>query len=249
MFVKVFLASIPFLYVQQFRYYQGTKVFSYIFGELSPMLFFYVLYAEHYKLLDFFSAWLFFWTFYEIGYLINDCKSVNSEAIPTRRAPKEVCKYLHQIIAFRVFLIAVQLVLILWITSIDPYRLGLLTLLIAGVFLIHNVITDYKMRFFTLIILGFLKPTFIFYVNSVAFETYLYILIPFLVIKYLDYLYQKDLLKYDIAGHLRLRFLFFSLWAIPVLLIGLKGLIVYLFIYLNFNKRYLFNMRGSCKSL
>ena len=79
-------ASLPFLYVRSYRYYQGFKVFSYFIGSFVPLLLYSFFQADSFRFVDFMVAWLFFWTFYEIGYLWNDCRSVRRESLASYRA-------------------------------------------------------------------------------------------------------------------------------------------------------------------
>lgn len=238
MFVTLARATLPFLYVRNYRYYPGIKVLSYFIGIFVPMMLYVYLNAEAFRLFDFILAWLTFWTFYEIGYLFNDCRSVAGEDRPTYRAPPVVCERFKSIVVFRCILLFAEFVIAARYTEIDLVRLAVATALTGATFTVHNTLRDYRYRFATLVLLSIFQPAFVIYVIGLEITPYIFLLIPYVALKYADYLHNKGMLSINLMDDLLLRWGLFTAWFGPVLMVGPEALYVYVFIYVNYTKQF-----------
>lgn len=232
------LAAVPFLYVRNWRYYQGAKVFSYIVGAFCPLLAYAYLTSPSFSLGDFLLAWLLFWTMYEIGYLHNDCLAIENETQPTRRAPPEIHEYLGTIIAVRCSLFLLGAAAAMYFTDLHMARLAGITALTCVTFFAHNTLTEYRHRFVTLVLLSVLHPAFVLYVLGLDIAPYVLMLLPYLALKYVDYLFSKGIATVNLRDDLDLRWALYTAWIGPVLLLAPYLGYVYAFIYVNYTKHF-----------
>lgn len=210
-YLEVIRALVPFWYVQHYRYYRGKKIVSYILGDLAPVVLYVWFYSAEVNLIAFVLTWILFWTFYEIGYLLNDCWSVKNENKPSKRVPKSVEKAFPYLILVRVlFGVALGWFLVKTESTISFSLLLNYTVLVSIVFLVHNFLKAYKGRIITLMLLGVLKPIFVPAVLSINILPLIVVMIPSLVIKLFDYATEKGLCELPLRTDsvLRLKLIF-----------------------------------------
>lgn len=221
------LAAVPpFLYTQRYRYFQGWRVVSYLLGELLPVAVFVALRSDRPDWVAFALAWAFFWGFYEIGYLFNDCRSVHGETMPSHRAPANLCSRLSLVVALRLAYLG-PLAWLLRGRGIELVPVLSLTALIAAAFSLHNHLRSYESRFATLLVLGVAKPLFIPHALGLPATELLVVLLPDLAIKLTDYLHAKGLARYDLRTDRRRVLALLALYAPLVALLEPELLWVY----------------------
>lgn len=240
--MKFLIYLIPFSYVRKFRYYQGIKIFSYLFGELLQQYLFCYLYFGEIYTVKFFLLLALFWSAYEIGYIINDCISIHFETIPTERAPEYICSKAQILIIGR-FIIVIFLFFMIT-TIFSEFSGDLIFIYLSAtisIFTIHNLIKSYKFRLLTFIVLGLIRQGFIIGLMSAETSLYIVIVLPFLLIKLFGYLHAKQMTSEDLREDLFLRFIIYLAWGCVLpLFIPLKFMYIYIVLFVNQNKKYLF---------
>lgn len=234
------IGLLPFYYTKSYRYYQGMNILGYLLGEVLPLIMFIYFFSNielSNLIIGYIIVHILFYSFYEIGYFMNDCFNTNP-VLYTSRATTTICHNIKTIIILRIPIVVLSFVMLdLYFDSYIP--LVVIMLIILIVFYIHNTLLEYKYRLLTLIILGIMKPIFFLYIFNVEVTNYIFILFPLLLIKYIDYMYAKKLTTLNIREDRVFRFFLTLLWIIPILVINFKLIYIYLIIFLQINIKYI----------
>ncbi len=215
-------ACIPFFYVKNIRYYHGKKLLSYVLSEFLPILIYCILLGENFDFLQFIIVWVFFWAFYEIGYLYNDVVSEKRESKPSIRGEidNKILVYFRLILAIRFSICGFLLFYIFSRSIIDVRRLIQLTVFTSVVFGLHNTLNDYRFRLTTLTMLGVLRTIYIPYILFYKIDALALIFLPSFIVKILDYFYVKHDSGWDFSHDRWPRFTLHLFWFIFLLLYG-----------------------------
>ena len=211
---------IPFLYVKNVRYYQGKKIFSYLLNELIPILSLVYLVNKTVPL-DFFYLWVAFWALYEVGYLMNDTYSSKFDSLDDKNKYKEIGTIATvNILIILIFRISIFLFITNFLLdgaeSVDTSLFVIYLLMTMIAFFIHNIIYDKKYRLITISILGYSRYLIIPLALGVELSVSFLLVTPLVIIKLIDYSYEKFNSNVDIRNETLLRIIFYLIFFIPV---------------------------------
>jgi hypothetical protein len=177
----------PFMYAKNVRYYQGTKILAYIFNELLPVAIIVFFYGDF----DFFRfsiLWVLFWSFYEVGYFMNDTYSERKE---NKSLTRKIGLSYKDVIPPTIFRLCLFSLILSCTNLFINFDVLFITLVTMSVFFIHNVIVERKYRIITLSLLGILRFLYIPWLMGVDYNHILLFVTPVLILKILDYSNKK----------------------------------------------------------
>lgn len=225
--LELLRAALPFWYVRYYRYYRGLRLGSYLIGDLAPIILYVWLFSGHVNWSLVLLAWLLFWSFYEIGYLENDVKSVARESLPSIRLPESVHRAYAFIVVVRLaqFLMLAAAMLSLD-SSVNGWLLASYVAVTAITFKVHNGLKQYQGRLVTLVGLGVLKPIFVPGVLGLDVAGLVCVMVPSLIVKLFDYASKKGFADHPLRENFRARLLMHLGFVPPLALIDFRLLIV-----------------------
>lgn len=233
------LVILPFYYTSRFRYFQGKKIISFIFGELLISALYIRFSSGELNLLEFALAQAAFWSVYESGYLHNDCKSISNELKPTERAPIEVATHYKLLIAIKLSLATFLLGTAFHLDYLNTSNSALILAVTLLVFFLHNTFTKYEYRFVTFNLLSFLRQVSVIWMLGVSPIAHFLMLFPFVLVKFLNYLWAKGYATEDLKENLLFKFHLYLAWSILIaLFLPAEYWLIYLILSANQNKKF-----------
>ena len=235
---------VPFYYTYEVRYFKGYKLLSFLFGECLQQLLYIYIYTTTLNFPLYLIFFALFWSVYEIGYIVNDTWSILREQKPNNRISSRQTFSVDIVIAAKVMLTLFLMVFICFFEGqLVAQETVIMVLAISLIFQLHNTIVDAKFRLITFALLGIFRQLFIIVVFGVPIFIYAFFLVPFLTIKLFDYLFSKGFMNFNLREDLCFRFLYYLAWWIPIFLfVSLELWVVYLVMFVNQNKRYLYEI-------
>ena len=233
------LVIIPFYYTRTFRYYQGWKLLSFVFGEFLLSALFVFIDTSALNLTTFIATQLLFWSVYECGYLDNDCHAVKIEKQPTLRAPETIVSKFKFLIFTKLILASVIAYVCIkneLFSAIDS--ISILTVILAT-FFIHNRIQNPAKRCITVNLLGYFRYIFVIQIFDANIFLFSFLIVPLMVTRLLGYMHTKQLIEEDLRENIDFKFSLFSTWFVMIVLfVDPIYWSAYLLLYLNQNKKY-----------
>lgn len=171
---------IPFYYVKSVRYYQGSKITSYVLNEFTPTILLVWFFGE-YSIFYFVLYWFVFWLYYEIGYFFNDCYSERKEEEKSHYNELFCSDYLW----LSIIRVAVFYLFIFCVSETDGVAVYMTLLMLFFAF--HNILIDYKLKIITLLFLGYGRFAFIPWVLGVEEIILALFFLPQVIVKLADY--------------------------------------------------------------
>jgi len=196
---ELFFALIPgsvFLY----RYapkFEISKIIGLISMEILPYIL--VCFFESKNYIAVFLSFILLYSFYEIGYLVNDLISVENESVGST---KRIQFNNFNLKKFLIVRLPVVTAVFYWVYCYLAGSLLLLLLSIVSlifVFILHNLTKSLEVRICTFLVLNSLKIIFRFQILSQSIGFYFISSVPHLIIKLIHYLNSKNILIIDEA--------------------------------------------------